>query len=120
MLLKAESTSNHRPASVEKVRWGPALAGPAMATSGGNFGHSQRMKILQKRRGHVAIELRIRGLDAEKEPVARRPVERAQVEHRVIRLRQPVERQHPDKRRERGAQHRALEGDGDEVRPAVE
>src|SRR5438477_11536036 len=85
-----------------------------------NFGDSYRAKALQKRLGRIAIELRIRGLDAEEEPVARRAIERRHVEHRVIRLRQPVERQHAEKGRNRCAQHRALEGHGDEMRPAVE
>src|SRR5262245_58776737 len=107
MPVAAESTSNDRPASVNKLRWGPALAGPRMATSGRNFGYPQRMKALQKRPGRVAIELRIRGLDAEKKSVARRAVERRDVEDRVIRRRQPVDREHPDKRRERRAEHRA-------------
>ena len=64
-----------------------------------NFGYSQRMKVLEKRLGRVAIELRIGRLDAEKEAIARRAGERRHVEHRVIRHRQPVERQHADKRR---------------------
>src|SRR5712691_4695772 len=72
-----------------------------------NFGYSQRMKVLQKRLCRIAIELRIRGLDAEEEPVARRAIECRDVEHGVIRLRQPVERQHADKRRQRRAEHGA-------------
>src|SRR2546423_6959313 len=61
-----------------------------------NFGNPQRMQVLQKRLRGVAIELRIGRLDAEEEAIARRACERPHVEHRVIRHRQPVQREHPD------------------------
>ncbi len=46
--------------------------------------------------------------------------ERRHVEHRVVRLRQLVERPHADEAGQRRAEHRRLEGDRDELRPAVE
>ena len=42
------------------------------------------------------------------------------VEHRVVRLREAVEQQHPEDGREGGAEHRRLEGRHEEGRPGVE
>ena len=57
----------------------------------------------------------------EEEPIAStRASNASHVEHRVIRLRQPVERPHADERRQRRAQHRRFERHGNELRPAVE
>src|SRR5262245_7376145 len=53
----------------------------------------------------VAVEPGVRRLDAEKVAVARRlAAEAVDVEDRVVGLRQAVERQHPDRRREGGEQ----------------
>src|SRR3954447_964842 len=78
------------------------------------------MKTLQKAGGRVEIEARVRRLYAQEEAVCRRTRERRHVEHRVIRLRQLVERPHGDERRQRRAEHRGFEGDRNELRPAVE
>src|SRR4051812_31187912 len=67
----------------------------------------------------LEMEPRIARLDAQEEPVAAGEREPRHVEHRVIRLRQAVQRQHAEHRGKRGAEDRALEGDRDERRPAV-
>src|SRR5258707_6142937 len=80
-----------------------------------NFGDSQRMKAVEERLGRIAIEFRIGRLDAEEESIARCTGERRHVEHRVVRPRQPVQRKHADKRRQRGAKDRALKRHRNEV-----
>src|SRR5262245_13157408 len=85
----------------------------------GNGGHLTRVERLEKVTRGLQIEVRIGLLDAEEEPVAAREREAGHVEDRVVRLRQPVERQHAQHRRQRGDENRALEGDRDERRPAV-
>src|SRR4029077_13407773 len=60
------------------------------------------------------VEFRVGGLDAEEKPVPARQRETRYVEHRVIRLRQAVQRQHAQHRGERGDENRALEGHRDE------
>ena len=76
----------------------------------------------RKRRVSVAVELRIgrprcRGRSGR----ASREREARHVEDRVVRHRQPVQREHAEHRRERGASRTVhLEGDRDERRPAVE
>src|SRR5476649_1165778 len=66
------------------------------------------------------VELGILRLDAEEEPVTAGQREPRQVEDRVIRHRQAVEREHAEDARQRGRENRALEGDRDERRPAVQ
>src|SRR4029079_14552036 len=66
------------------------------------------------------IEFRVGSLDTEEEPVPARQREARHVEHRVIRLRQAVQRQHAQHRGERGDENRALEGHRDERRPTVQ
>ena len=85
-----------------------------------NFGHSYRMQAFEElpvpsrsNRGSIASMQR-------KNRSRRRARERRNVEHRVIRLRQPVQRPHADKRGQRRAEHGRLEGHRDELRPAVE
>src|SRR5262249_48022625 len=51
-------------------------------------------------------------LNAEEETVAAGAHEVGRVEDRMIRLGQPVEREHAEDRRQRGPQHRAFEGHG--------
>src|SRR3954447_21211125 len=78
-----------------------------------------RVERLEKLARRVKVELRILRFDAEEEPVAAGERKPRHVEDRVVRLRQAVERQHAEHRRECRAEDRALEGDRDERRPAV-
>src|SRR5262245_26782859 len=52
--------------------------------------------------GAFEIEFRVVGLDAQEEPVPARQSETRHVEHRVVGLRQAVQRQHAQHRGERG------------------
>src|SRR5712691_294041 len=85
----------------------------------GNSGDLPRIEGLEESARRVDVEPRIPSFDAEEEPVAARQREARHIEDRVIRLRQSVERQHAEHRRERGDENRALEGDRDERRTAV-
>src|SRR5687767_15820192 len=62
-----------------------------------NFGHSYRMQPFEEPPGRVALEPRIRRFDAQEEAIGRRARERGNVEHRMVRLRQLVERPHAEK-----------------------
>src|SRR6188474_562082 len=84
-----------------------------------NFGHSYRLQAFKKLPGAAQVETRIGGFDTHEEPVGRRTGELGNVEHRVIRLRQLVQRPHADERRQRGAEHRRFERHRNELRPAV-
>src|SRR5215472_13328493 len=79
-----------------------------------NGRHLSRVQRLEEPARPLEIKFRIRRLDTDEEPVAAREREAWHVEHRVVRLRQPVERQHSEHRRQRGGENRALEGDRDE------
>src|SRR6516162_5257275 len=79
-----------------------------------NDGHLSGSQRLEKTSRGVEIELWIFRLDAEKEAVPARQREPRHVEDRVIGHWQAVERQHAEHRRQRCAEDRALEGDGDE------
>src|SRR5690349_5614186 len=70
--------------------------------------------------GLCEIEFRIRRFDADEKAVAAGEREDGHVEQRVIRLRQPVQREHPEDRGEARAQHRRLKRDGDPRRPTVQ
>src|SRR3954469_5221176 len=85
-----------------------------------NFADLRRIEPLQKVRRPLAIELRILGLDEQEKLVAAGALEGGDVERRVVRLRQPVQHDHADHRGERGEQDGQLEGDRNELRPAVE
>src|SRR3954453_15474680 len=62
----------------------------------GNGRDLPRLERFEEVARRVDVELRIDRLDAEKEPVAAGEREPGQVEHRVIRLRQPIEREHAE------------------------
>src|SRR5689334_4801102 len=64
-------------------------------------GHLPRIQGLQESSRTLDVELRIDRLDAEKEPVAAGQREARQVEDRVIRHRQTVEREHAEHARQR-------------------
>src|SRR5690348_2068710 len=74
-----------------------------------NGRHLPRTERLEIAPRVLEIELRVARLDAEEEPVPAREREPRDVEHRMIRLRQAVQRQHPEHRRQRGAEDRHLE-----------
>src|SRR5678810_976475 len=84
----------------------------------GNFGHSYWMQTFEKPPRTVTIELRIAGFDAQEEAVGRGAIEGGDVEHRVIRHRQPIQRPHPEEAGQRRPEHRGLERHRDELRPA--
>src|SRR5215471_17467505 len=85
-----------------------------------NFSHLAGVEAFEKIRRALAIELRIVGLDDQEELVAAGPLEALDVERRVVRLREPVQHDHPDHRRERREEDGQLEADRHELRPAVE
>src|SRR5215207_5134589 len=97
----------------------PLSAATAIADLQRNFGHSYRMQTLEKPTRPLQVEPRVGRFDAEEEAVRGRARELGYVEHRVIGLRQPVQRPHPDKGRQRGAQDGGLERYRNELRPAV-
>src|SRR5437762_4772856 len=61
-----------------------------------NDGHLSRLERLHEPARLRQVELLVARLDAEEKPVAARERESRDVEHRVIRLRQPIERSMPD------------------------
>src|SRR5262245_2227031 len=68
-----------------------------------NDRHLSRLERFQKAARLRQIEFLVPRFDAQEKPVPARQRESRDVEHRVIRLRQAVERQHP----EHGSQRRA-------------
>ena len=86
-----------------------------------NFGYLARIQALQKVHRLLLVEPRIRRFHEQEEPVTARVIDEAlDIEDRVVRHRQPVEDDHRDDRRYRCEQNRQLEGDGNELGPAVE
>src|SRR5262249_60368094 len=84
-----------------------------------NVHHLFGMKTGQKRAGRVQLELRIGRFDDEEELVLARHAEARVIEHRVIRLRQAIQREHADDRRERREENRRLERGRNERAPGV-
>src|SRR5258707_15667398 len=80
-------------------------------------GHLPRVQRFKEPARRFEVELRILRLDAEEETVAAGQREARQVEDRVIRHRQPVQREHAEHARQRRREDGALEGDRDERRP---
>src|SRR5712692_6538850 len=66
------------------------------------------------------MKLRVARLDANKETIRGGMREAVHVEHRMMRLRQPVQGEHTKNRGERRAENGELKGDGNESRPAIE
>src|SRR5438132_8358186 len=85
-----------------------------------DIGHLPRIERLQKIPRLVEIELRIARLDHQKKFVARRLIESRHVEHRVIRHRQSVEREHAEDGGKCGDENGAFESDRNPRRPTVE
>src|SRR5689334_177990 len=94
----------------------PSDAPEALVRNGRNLPWAERFEEPAR---PFQIELRVARFDAQEEAVAARQREPRYVEHRVIGLREAVEREHSENRRQRGHEDRAFEGDGDERGPAV-
>src|SRR5580693_9344278 len=84
-----------------------------------NLKYSVWIQAFQKLFGLRQVETLVAHLHHQKKAVVRRQSEARNVEDRVIRRGQPVHRQHAEHGAQRGAQHRELEGDRNERRPAV-
>src|SRR5271167_1027394 len=85
-----------------------------------NFEYSMRMQAFQKRFCLRKFEFLVARLDAQEKTVRGRPRESLDVERRVIRRGQPIERKHSEHGRQRRAQNRQLESDRNPHRPAIE
>src|SRR5437868_12996708 len=72
-----------------------------------------RIQAFEKPLRVLAMELRIRGFDAQEEAVLGREGKTLHVEHGVVRHRQTVHREHPEGAEQRSAEHRQLERDHD-------
>src|SRR5262245_25492604 len=71
--------------------------------------HSARMEPRQERPRRRLVELRVLRLDAQEVAIAARQGEALDVEHRMVRGRQAVQRQHPEHREDPGDQDGHLE-----------
>src|SRR6266571_5357401 len=85
-----------------------------------NFAYLYGAEITEQSSRRVQIKLRIARINAQKKSTAAGLIKTWNVEHRVIRLRQAVECQHPEHSREGGQQYRALESHRYECRPTVQ
>ena len=88
----------------------PAACGPGEGGHGSTSDTSTGPQAAQQLARAVEVELRVVRLDAQEEAVAARQREARHVEDRVVGLREAVEREHAEDRRERREQHRRLEG----------
>src|SRR5271154_4983302 len=84
-----------------------------------NFHHLQRLKLLEKYACLGGVEFRICRLNAQKESIPRGAYKFGDVENRMIRLRQTVERQHANYGRQAREQNHALKGDGHISGPGI-
>src|SRR5208282_2589645 len=85
-----------------------------------HLGNVMCREPLQEARGFREIKLFVAGLNADEETVRRRMAEAMRIEDRVMRLRQPVKREHSKHGEERSTENGQLKCDGDEGRPAIE
>src|SRR5882762_1638684 len=85
-----------------------------------NVAHPPGAKLLHELTRRIFLELRIPCLDTKEEPVTSHLLEARYVEHRVIRMGQAIERQHPKNRCQRSQQDRAFESHRYERGPTVE
>src|SRR5262249_44956790 len=74
--------------------------------------HFQRLQTYEKLPGPVTVKFWIAGIDADEEPMPTGELKRGRVKKRVVWHRQPVEREHPEQRRNTREQDRQLERDG--------
>src|ERR1700749_1475704 len=88
-------------------------------TSVFDISHLNRPETPKELSRPLAVELRVSRLDQHEEAVARGEREARRVEDRMVRLRQPVQREHPEDGEEGRAENRALERDRDERGPTV-
>src|ERR1700722_10238772 len=88
-------------------------------TLGLNFHYPLTVELLQELSRGENIELRVRCLKAKKELIAGGMLKSSDVEYRMIRLRQPIQRQHADHRGETSDQNHTFKGDGNIRRPAI-
>ena len=65
-----------------------------------HLGHVMSGEPLQKAGGFRELKFFVAGLDADKEAVSRCMRETVRIENGMMRLRQPVEREHPENRGE--------------------
>src|ERR1700694_5796776 len=79
----------------------------------------QRMESLKKMPGLVQLEIGVLRFNAQKEPVTAGPDEIWGVKHRMIRLRQPIERNHAKYRGQCSAQNSAFKSHRNKRRPGV-
>ena len=79
-----------------------------------------RVNFLEQPRAFFQMEVGVLGLDANEKAVRRRVRESRNVENRMIRLRQFVQREHAENRGERCPENGQLKGDGNKSRPAIE
>src|ERR1035438_2962022 len=85
-----------------------------------NFRHLLRLQATQKIPGRGRVEQRVRGLDAQEEPVAGGQREPRRVEDRMVRHGQAPQSKETEHSRESPEQNGQLEGDDDIRRPAIE
>src|ERR1700676_2670905 len=85
-----------------------------------DLAHVLRRYALQEFCRLRQMEFGIARLDTQKEAVRRCPGKPLDVKHRMIRLRQAIQCQHPEYRRKRRSQNGQLEGHWNKRRPAVE
>src|SRR5687767_9484217 len=84
----------------------PRRAGSALVFNGRHLTRAERFEKLARA---VDVELRVARLDAEEEPVAAGQREARNVEHRMKRLWEAVQRQHPEHRGKRSCENRRFE-----------
>src|SRR5437879_6101614 len=116
---QAATTINAKAAKIAKQDFFAPLAVFALNVVGSvrNGCDLTRMERVQELLRALEIELRVLRFNAEKKPVAARQREPRDVEDRVVRLRQPVQREHAEYGAQRSDEDRALEGHRDERRP---
>src|SRR4029077_3498057 len=86
----------------------------------GHLGDMMCMNFLKEPGAFLQMEVRVLGLDANKKAVRRRVRETRNVENRMIRLRQFVQREHAENRGERRPENGQLKGDGNKSGPAIQ
>src|SRR5712671_7256621 len=95
----ADKTINAKAAKLAKPFFFAVFASFAFDVVRGSIrdsGHLPRIERREELACPFQIELRVGGFDAEEEPVPARQREARHVEHRVIWLWQPVQRQHAE------------------------
>src|SRR5271167_456909 len=107
-LATTESMAAHRPSTMREVLVIMHL------------GNVMRVKPLQKTCGIRKVKFFVAGLNADEEAVRRGMRETVRIENRMVRLRQPVEREHSKHSGERSKENGHLKRDRNERRPAIQ